>query len=170
LLSSPDRPAFYCRPGGVLTLSGAGLLEFIKAFLAKRAQFRFRALGFSMYPFIQDGDVITLLPLDGQAPKAGMVVAFCHPQSQKLVVHRLLATLADGCLIRGDSALAVDGVIPLTNILGIVRQVEREGKEVRLGLGPERRLIAWLSQHNLLQSLIHLCLQLLRLAWSRLPR
>lgn len=167
---TPDKPAIYCRPGGVLALSGAGLLEFLQAFLAKRAQFRFRARGFSMHPFIQDGDVLTVLPLDGQAPQPGKVVAFCHPQSQKLTVHRMVAELKEGYLIRGDSASAADGVIPLTNILGTVRQVERAGKQVRLGLGPERRLIAWLSRHSLLQPLIHRTLELLRPAWSRLPR
>jgi hypothetical protein len=152
----------------VLALSGPGLLEFIEAVLAKGAQFRFRARGFSMHPFIQDGDVITVLPLDGHAPKPGEVVAFCHPQTQKLVVHRVLAAFAEGCVIRGDSASEADGFISLENVLGTVGRVEREGRQVRLGLGPERRLIAWLSRHNLLQPFIRRTWHVLRPALGKI--
>ncbi len=170
MLPSPDKPALYCRPGGVLALSGPGLMEFVKAVLANGAQFRFRARGFSMHPFIQDGDLITVLPPDGHGPKPGGVVAFCHPETQKLVVHRVLAAFAEGCIIRGDSAPEADGFIRLENLLGAVGRVERDGRQVRLGLGPERRLIAWLSRRNLLQPFLHRTYQVLRPARGKIIR
>jgi hypothetical protein len=121
-----------------------------------------------MHPFIQDGDVITVWPLSNTAPKAGEVVAFCHPQTQKLLVHRVLAAFAEGCITRGDSSPEEDGFIDLENVLGTVGRVERAGQQVHLGLGPERRLIAWLSRHNLLQPFIHRTWQVLRPALGKI--
>jgi Peptidase S24-like len=169
LPKSPPKPLLYCKPGGVLSLSGSGLQEFLAAVLAKGACFRFRARGFSMYPFIQDGDVITISPRDSPF-RPGEVVAFCHPETQKLVVHRLLSRIPGGYLMGGDSSPEGDGFIPLDNVFGTVSRVERQGQPVRLGLGPEGRLIAWLSRHNLLQPLVHRTAQILHPALHRLPK
>jgi hypothetical protein len=157
---SPPKPTLYYKPGGILSFSGPELQEFLKAFLSKGAQFRFRARGFSMHPFIQDGDVITIWSFAGRAPKAGEVVAFCHPGTQKLMVHRVLVAFAGGGITRGDNSPEEDGYISSENLLGTVGQVERADQQVLLGLGPERRLIAWLSRHNLLQPFIRRTWQL----------
>jgi hypothetical protein len=52
--------------------------------------------------------------------------------------------------MRGDNSLQADGFFPKTSILGRVERVERNGKRVYLGLGPERFLIAFLTRTNLL--------------------
>jgi hypothetical protein len=145
------------------------LQEFLKAVLAKGVSFRFRARGFSMHPFIQDGDVLTVSPCHGKSPRPGDVVAFRHPINQKLVVHRLIARLQSGCLMRGDGSPEADGLTPWENVIGSVSRVERGERPVRLGLGPERRLIAWLSRRELLQPLIHLVSQVRQLAIGRSP-
>lgn len=130
-------------------------MEFLRAVLAKSALFRFKARGFSMQPFIQDMDVITIYPCGSGRPSAGDVIAFCHPETQKLMLHRVIAKLPDGCVTRGDSACEADGPIPFENILGMVKLVERDSRRVRMGLGPERHLIALLSRHGLLLPLVH---------------
>ena len=81
----------------------------------------------------------------------GEVVAFLHPETGKLVVHRVIGRREAGCLIRGDNAegRTADLVSP-RNVLGRVTRVERGGKNVRLGLGPERLAIAFLSRAGLL--------------------
>ena len=168
--SALPKPVLYCKPGGVLSLSGPGLQEFLRELLAKGASCRFTARGFSMHPFIQDGDVITVSPLSRPAPGAGDVVAFCHPETRKLLIHRVLSRPHGGYLMRGDSAPGADGIIALEYVLGAVGRVERQGRQVRLGLGPERRFIAWLSRHNLLQPLIRRTWQVLRPALNRFPR
>jgi hypothetical protein len=43
--------------------------------------------------------------------------------------------------------------------------VERRGRQVHLGLGPERRLIALLSRHHLLVPWVARLLQLKRWMW-----
>jgi len=136
--------------GHELPLSGVAVLELMRAVLAMGVPFRFCARGWSMAPFIRDGDVITVAPLAGP-PGLGEVVAFVRPEAEMLVVHRVVAIRGDAPLIQGDSVPeCTDGVIPLQNILGRVTRVERQGQAVWLGLGPERLLIAWLSRSGLL--------------------
>jgi len=126
------------------------LVELAKDILGKGVDCRLEVKGFSMAPFIKDGDVLTLVPLEGSSPVSGDVVAFFRPGTEKLTIHRVLREEGDSCWIRGDNALQADGLIPKTSILGQVRRVERNGKRVFLGLGPERFLIALLTRTNLL--------------------
>lgn len=160
--SNLPKPYLYSVPGGVLSLSGPALLEFLRAVLAKGASFRFKARGFSMLPFIQDGDVLTVAPRPARKPRPGGVVAFCHPETGKLVVHRVLARRTRGYLLRGDNTPEADGLVPSANVLGCVDRVERRGRRVRFGQGPERRLIALLARYELLQPLICRALWVLR--------
>jgi len=122
----------------------------MRAVLAKGASFRFRARGWSMVPFIRDGDVITIAPLRGM-PAVGQVVAFTRPGSGDPVVHRAIARHGAALLIQGDGVPgSADGIIPRESLLGRVTRVERGGKRVWIGLGPERYPIAWLSRARLL--------------------
>ena len=142
--------------GSELPLSGSALLELIKAILARDVPVRFRALGSSMEPFIKSGDVITVAPLHNHHPRIGQVVAFIHPESNKLVVHRVVAKKDDDVFIQGDSDHNFpDGLVPKENLIGSVTRLWREGRKVRLGLGPERLLIAFLSRRGWLISLRH---------------
>ena len=134
-----------------LPLSGAAVLGLLEGVLSRGVPFRFRAGGSSMAPFIRDGDVILVSPLRDDSPGVGEVVAFLHPETEKLVVHRVIGRREAGCLIQGDNAegRTADLVSP-RNVLGRVTRVERGGRNVRLGLGPERLAIAFLSRAGLL--------------------
>jgi len=135
-------------------LSGQDLLDLMQAVLARGVPFRFCARGWSMTPFIHDGDVITVSPLHGALPGVGEVVAFARPGTGNPVVHRVIARCGTGSLIQGDSMEEyTDGIIPAENLLGRVTRVERRGHDIWLGLGPERYVIAWLSRAGLLRPL-----------------
>ncbi len=166
--SNRPKPSLYSVPGGVLSLSGPALQEFLRAVLPRGVFLRFKARGFSMHPFIQDGDVVTVSPRGGE-PRPGDVVACCHPKTQKLIVHRVTALQAGGYLIRGDNAPEGDGLVPLQDILGLVTRVERNGRRVLLGRGPERRLLAFLVRRDLLQPLLFRVRQVLRPLRRRSP-
>ena len=119
--------------------------------LGKGLPFRFQARGWSMSPFIRDGDVITVAPLLKTGPGLGAVVAFIHPGTGDLVVHRILGRKEAGWLIQGDNlAHSPDGVIPAAHILGRVAEIQRQGRRVRLGLGIERYGLILLSRLGLL--------------------
>jgi len=145
-------------------------VELLRAVLGKGVPFRFRAKGFSMHPFIKDGDVVTLSPLSARPPRVGNTVAFLYPESGKLAIHRVVGKAGNSFLIMGDGNPGPDGMIPAKNILGCVRKVERDGKRVYLGLGPERFLIAWLSRRRLLYPLLLPLWRLIRPILKRFQR
>jgi hypothetical protein len=148
------KPALYHRAGGVLSLSGPGLLDLLRAVLDKGAPFRFGALGFSMSPYIQDGDVVTVSPCAAPAIRRGDVVAFVSPCHERLALHRVVAVGQQAYLVKGDNTCEEDGWISPARILGRVTRVERDGRPVRLGLGAERVLIAFLSRRAWLEPLM----------------
>jgi hypothetical protein len=146
-----EEPRLFVTRAAELPLSGQALLELMRAVLARGVPFRFCARGWSMAPFIQDGDVITVSPIQDALPGIGEVVAFVRPETGSLVVHRVVARHGTARLVQGDGVPAyTDGSIPADNLLGRVTRIERQGYNVWLGLGPERYLIAWLSRRRLL--------------------
>ena len=146
-----EEPRLISAKAKELSLSGQALLELMQAVLARGVPFRFCARGWSMAPFIQDGDVITVSPLRDALPGVGEVVAFARPGGGNLVVHRVVARRGQGAFVQADGVPHhTDGIIPAQNLIGRVTRIERNGREVWLGLGPERYVIAWLSRTGLL--------------------
>lgn len=136
------------------------MADFVAAVLERGVPFRFTARGSSMRPFIRSGDVLTLSPLRGRAPRLGEVVAG-RTGGDRLVVHRVVAAGAGTCELRGDNCPGSDGSVPLEAVLGVVTRVERRGRAKRLGTGPEGALLAALSTAGALLPLV---------ALARLPR
>jgi len=127
-------------------LSGKDLVELVQETLAKGAGFRFKVKGFSMLPFIRDGDVVTMSPTSKFPVGFGKSVAFIDSKTNKLVIHRIIGKNKGLYLIKGDNAFGADGLIPKENILGCVTKIERNGKNIFLGLGSERLIIALFSK------------------------
>jgi hypothetical protein len=143
------------------TLSIPFLVLLLRTVLEKGKPFRFEATGDSMSPFIRNGDIITVSPLLGAPPRLGDVVAYIRPERRrKLVVHRVIGRRNGSYLIRGDSAPDHTDLVPKADILGRVSRVKRNGRRVCLGLGPERRLVAFVIRNGLL---LHLLMPLWRL-------
>jgi hypothetical protein len=138
----------------MLALSGRALKEVLQAVLAQGASFRFMARGFSMHPFIRDGEVITVSPVQVRQLRLGDVVAFCHPETGRLIVHRIIRKHDTGILLRGDNCPEVDGMVPAVNILGRVTEVKGRNRINRIGWGPERLFLSLLSRYQLLQPLL----------------
>ena len=143
------KPALLIRKQDELSLSGTAFATLLRAVLDKGVPFWFRATGFSMSPFIRNGDVLTVSPLSGRA-RLGDVVAFIRQGTGGLAIHRVVGTSAGGCLIRGDNSSRDDGYVAAENILGRITKVERNGKKILLGLGPERYVIGVLARKGLL--------------------
>jgi signal peptidase I len=143
----------YVVNGTVQTMPNAGFAELMAAVLARGAPFRFQASGFSMLPFIRDGDVITLSPTPAHL-RFGDVVAFVNHGNDRLIVHRIVHITRHGYFMRGDNLPEPDGFVSHAGILGRVILVERRGRCVRLGLGLERVVIAFLSRRGWLAPLL----------------
>jgi phage repressor protein C with HTH and peptisase S24 domain len=134
-------------------LPSARFAELLTAVLNRGAPFRFQANGFSMFPFIRDGDVLTIMPKANRL-RLGDVVVFVNPYNDRLTVHRVVGIDQNNYLIRGDNCPESDGTISYADILGCVTRVEHHGRRAWLGLGIERVVIAFLSQCGWLISLI----------------
>jgi signal peptidase I len=144
------KPALFVARGKELSLPSQHLEKLMRGVLGKGASFRFQGKGFSMSPFIKDGDVLTIAPLQGAPPGFGDVVVFTHPNTGKLIIHRIIGQKAGSYLTKGDNAPEEDGLISRAAILGRVAKVERNGKYISLGLGPDRFIIAFVIRTGLL--------------------
>lgn len=140
-----DSLELFVEKKGALSLSSGTLAVILKATLDKGFSFRFAVKGFSMLPYIRTGDVVTVSPLSASATGLGKVVAFIHPDTAKLSIHRIVGSWKKAYLVKGDSVIKFDGLIPARNILGCVTNVERNGKKVLFGLGKARHPISLLS-------------------------
>lgn len=123
----PEPPALHRKTQAEIVLSDAALLVLITAVHERGADFRFRAPGTSMYPTIRDGDIITLSPLNGVKLECGDIIAFRHPDTGKLVVHRIITVHPDRFEAKGDNAVDSDGLTPVSSVVGLITRVERDG-------------------------------------------
>lgn len=117
-----------------------------------------RVGGASMAPFIRTGDVVTLRPCE-RARLGDVVARLAGPD--RLLVHRVV-TGGEPPLTRGDSAHEPDPPLSPGELLGRVWAVERAGRGVRAGLGPERQVLAWLSRRGWLRPLLVLARRAVR--------
>jgi hypothetical protein len=105
--------------------------------LHKGGLLRFKARGCSMSPFVRDGAVITVEPVEATNVKFGDVV-FCSSKVGT-VVHRVvgkcLLNKEPAFMIRGDYASSSVETFLATEVLGRVVSVEHRGKTVRLNQG-----------------------------------
>jgi len=153
MVTSPGhqvKPALLTKKREKLSLSSRQLEKLMRGVLDKGASFRFQGKGFSMSPFIKDGDVITIAPVQGVNPRFGDVVVFTHPHAGMLIIHRIIGKRAGEYRTKGDNAPEGDGMISRAAILGRVIKVERNGRYISLGLGPDRFIIAFVTRTGLL--------------------
>ena len=161
------KPYLLNEKGRNLSLSGPALVDLLGAVMERGARFRFQARGFSMSPLIKDGDVVTVSPLLNRYPGLGDIVAVIHQKTGSLVVHRLVGKQGGAYLVKGDNAAERDESVAKENILGWVTQVERKGKRIFLGLGPEKFLIAVLTRTGLLFPIWRLVRPIFRISFNR---
>ena len=131
-------------------LPSRDFLGLLQAVLEKGADFRLKAKGKSMFPFICDGDILTIGSIK-QNIELGDIVAAEQPESGQLVVHRVIALSAGKLLIKGDGNSVEDGWIEMSRIFGAVIKVERRSRIVRPGSAWVRRLVAFISRQAWLQ-------------------
>ena len=71
-----------------------------------------------------------------------------YPEKIKLTVHRIVHISGEGYLIKGDNTPEPDGRVPASSIIGRVVRVEHRGRQVWLGMGIDRIIIAFLSRRG----------------------
>jgi hypothetical protein len=90
-------------------------------------------------------------PVGDLQVRLGTNVAFLHPVTGHLLLHRVVCSRRGTLTLCGDNCREPDGTIRATDVLGVVACIERQGRRVTLGQGSERRLIAALSRLGVLR-------------------
>jgi signal peptidase len=113
------------------------LLELSKDIFKTGKSIRFRAKGWSMRPFIRDGDFIVVSPVEYSLIKTGDVVFYLTAKN-KALVHRVIKKSKKDkddritMFIKGDATFSTPEKTDTQNVLGKVVAVERNGRKKRL--------------------------------------
>jgi len=111
------------------------LLKLSRDILEKGKSIRFQAKGWSMRPFIRDGDFIVVSPVKSSSIRKGDVVFYSDAEN-KIIVHRIIRKYKKNdriiVLIKADASFGSPEKVDIHNVLGKVVAIERNGREKRL--------------------------------------
>jgi len=111
------------------------LLDLSNDIFAKGSHIMFKARGHSMYPSIQDGDVLDIEAVGVSYLKIGDI-AFFRSSGNRPTVHRLIGRrMLDGrmtLIMRGDSADSEDAPVRAEEVLGRIIRIQRGEKTIIL--------------------------------------
>jgi len=129
-----------------VNLERADFLDQARQQLARSIPLEIRMSGSSMRPAIEDGDLITILPVSDTI-RPGDIVLY-QSRFDTAVIHRVIridrSSSERMVVTRGDASSQNDLPVPLHRILGVVKGVKRAGENVNMA-GPKKRLSPWLS-------------------------
>ncbi len=121
----------------------AEFLELSQELLDHGKSIRFRAHGRSMHPFIKDGDILIVEPMNGAPANVGDIIFYRLPYDI-LVAHRLIRVEKhkDNTILitKGDALKYYDPPIPAGLILGRIIRVEGKERQLPLKGWPGRPL------------------------------
>jgi len=129
-----------------ILLSGNKFIDLLQAAMDKKASFRFQAKGFSMSPFIKNGDFLTVSALGNADAGIGKIIVCVRPKNRMLIVHRVVGKNKNGYILKGDNIFNIDSLVHYDDVLGVVSSIERNGRPVLFGLGWERVIVAFFSR------------------------
>jgi signal peptidase I len=102
--------------------------------------------GSSMRPAIEDGDLVTIEPIQDGRLSQGDIILY-QSKYDTAVIHRIVKierSLNERTVItRGDAASQNDLAVPLNKILGRVKHIERAGEQINM-IQPQSRFSQWL--------------------------
>ena len=92
------------------------------------------ASGYSMFPFLRKGDILTIEPVPMETIKRGDVVVF--ESEEKWIAHRVIKIRSNArgleFLLRGDTNLRLDPVVNSENYVGAITTYLRNEKNYYL--------------------------------------
>ena len=108
--------------------------EITAELLRRGAYVRFRAIGASMQPTIEDGELITVAPVAPAAVKRGDILLYQSESGVHAhrVVGRVKGTAPLLYLLRGDASVSCDPPVAREQVLGRVVAVQRGNRSLAL--------------------------------------
>ena len=109
-------------------------LTLIKESLEKIKMVRFRALGSSMFPFIKNGDIITVKYINSKDIVIGDILLY--QRDEKFFVHRLIDKRRNNnniyYITKGDNLPNSDLPIEISSIKGKVVEIQNDKRRISL--------------------------------------
>jgi len=133
-----------------LALSPQSLKLLIDEVQKKKASIRFNVNGYSMMPFIQPDDTVTIVPSQTRLD-VGDIAIFSHSKTKNIYIHRIIGKRGNKFLLKGDNNFACDGYIALNNIFGMVENVKRGNQDIVFGIKKGQKIVALFSRLNLVK-------------------
>jgi hypothetical protein len=129
-----------------MILPAQELMPIVCAALQRGQRVRLTATGSSMHPFIRDGEVVEIAPLEG-GPAFGAIVLARTPGG-RYVIHRVVRVWGCSVWLRGDAQLQSQGPLSWESVLGQVITTNRQGRAPELAQGYWRLAgCAWTITH-----------------------
>jgi signal peptidase I len=89
--------------------------------------------GPSMNPILRSGDILCIIPYNGQKICQGDVIAFIPPEGDQKIIHRVIFINPEGIRTRGDSCTHVDPwILSPHHVIGRVIYTMREKRQRRI--------------------------------------
>ena len=118
-----------------MNCSAQDFLELSELVLKKGDCFRFRAQGWSMSPFIRNGDLIQVKSVSPLNLKYGDII-FYHNHRERVIVHRIINKdkVNDSLifLVKGDSSQGKAEYVYQENIVGKVVAIEKRRRTINM--------------------------------------
>ncbi len=103
--------------------------------------FNFKARGFSMYPFIRDGDILTIGPVNTNELKLGDIILY-KSFDDRIVLHRFIGRVKIGndemLKVRGDALMGKPEYIVASKVIGKAFKQQRDSKVIDLQRGASK--------------------------------
>jgi signal peptidase I len=126
-----------------LRLDKEDFSQLARQILSEGHALRFRIVGVSMWPLIRDGDLVEIQPAAPDSYRKGDILLY-EQQRGVLLVHRVIAVKREddqmSLLMQGDALRSADGLAALSQVLGRVALVDRNGRLIHLD-SPFQRLL-----------------------------
>jgi signal peptidase I len=136
--------------GREATLETPDFLDQARQLLSRSLPIELRMSGTCMRPAIEDGDIITVVPITDEPVKQGDIVLY-HSRFDTAVIHRVIRlerSSSERCIVtRGDAASHNDGPVPMHRVIGRVKRVERAGERIKMVVPKQsftQTILAWL--------------------------
>ena len=107
-----------------------------------------RVSGAAMRPSLEDGDLVTIEPVNSHSVHAGDIILYQSLRDTALI-HRIvrLEQRASGRFVvtRGDASVALDVPVPIHHVMGRVTTIDRDGERIDVPV-QTTGLLAWLRR------------------------
>ncbi|NWF76343.1 MAG: signal peptidase I [Nitrospirae bacterium] len=127
--------------------------------IGRGGSFSFKAHGWSMYPFIHDGDILTVGPVSTNELKSGDIILY-KSLDDGVVVHRVIGKTKVGnteiLKVRGDALIGSPEYIATTQVIGKAIKQRRTSNVVDLQKGGSKFLAhIWLITYPIGSSCLY---------------